>query len=332
MMCPEDTERWTFNIVYTAGTVMYFLPFLKSLLAHDSAQFRLIDNGCLPPEKRALEDFANQSPRLSLLSLSETACRSHGEILDALIDVPTSGPFCFMDSDIIATGAFSPALADALCHAPAVFSAEPIWLPDGDGVFQPPLQSLTGEYIRNNEGGAVGCTYCAVFDREALRAVTDAYGVSFEHITWSELSGAVQTELVHRGRRAKLYDTAKLATAFLDGPRHITLPSLHHIGGSSFEVRRTKQKAARSSPLRVPVLKHLRATAGYLRFGGIREAHRTAYRRLNFRDPVREYLLDLTKALATETSEPPIPITPSESVNRKMAAGADAIRSAWALP
>lgn len=328
MMRPQDTQSWTFNIVYTAGTVIYFLPFLKSLLAHDSAQFRLIDNGCLPPEKRALEDFANRSPRLSYLSLSETACRSHGEILDILIDLPTPGPFCFMDSDIIATGAFSPTLADALCHAPAVFSAEPIWLPEGDGVFEAPIQSMTGEYIRNREGGAVGSTYCAVFDRDALRAVTDAYGIGFGQITWSELSGAVQTRLAGRGRTAMLYDTAKLATAFLDGPRHITLPALHHIGGSSFEVRRARQKETR----RVSLLTHLRATKGYLRLGGIREAHRTAYRRLNFREPVRGYLLDLTKALATQTAERPLPITPSASVNRKMVACADAIRSAWDLP
>lgn len=331
-MRPQDPHGWTFNIVYTAGTVIYFLPFLKSLLAHDRAHFRLIDNGCLPPEKRALEDFANRSPRLSYLSLSETTCRSHGEILDILLDLPTPGPFCFMDSDIIATGPFSTALAEALCHAPAVFSAEPIWLPEGDGVFQAPLQSMTGEYIRNGEGGAVGSTYCAVFDRDALRTVIDAYGIGFGQITRSELSDAVQARLVGRGRTAKLYDTAKLVTAFLEGPRHISLPTLHHIGGSSFEVPRAKQMATGNDTHRVPLLKHLRATKGYLRFGGIREAHRTAYRRLNFRDPVRRYLLDLTKALATQTAEPPIPITPSASVNRKMAAGADAIRSAWSLP
>ena len=332
MTQPQDPQAWTFNIVYTAGTVLYFLPFLKSLLAHDHAQFRLIDNGCLPPEKRTLQDFADRSPRLSYLSLSEKTCRTHGEILDILMDLPTPGPFCIMDSDIVATGDFSTALAEALCHAPAVFSAEPIWLPEGDGVFRPPFQSMTGEYIRNGEGEAVGSTYCAVFDRDALHRATDARGIGFKQISWTEISKPLQAELSDRRRKAKLYDTAKLITAFLEGPRYISLPMLHHIGGSSFEVPRQGRHRTENPIRRILLLKHLRAIWGYLRLGGLQEAHVTAYRRLNFRDPVRRYLLDLTKAQATQTVEPPIPTTPSASVNRKMAACANAIRSAWALP
>ncbi|NRD89679.1 hypothetical protein C8024_09775 [Sphingopyxis sp. BSNA05] len=99
-------EQITFNIIYTPGTVIHLLPFVQSLLRQSAARFRLVDNGCMMPERRILENFVKTHERLELWQMSGDGCRPHGEVLDALFALETPGPFAFMDSDIVASGPF----------------------------------------------------------------------------------------------------------------------------------------------------------------------------------------------------------------------------------
>ncbi|MEI9849740.1 MAG: hypothetical protein WDN24_01480 [Sphingomonas sp.] len=293
-------QPWLFNIVYTPGTVGYLLPFAHSLLQHSDARFRLVDNGCLPAERRLIEALVRRHDRLLSWTVPGAGCRPHGEVLDMLRTLPAPGPFCFLDSDIVASGPFLDPLRDSLASAPAVFSGAPLWLTEGDGVFRAGMRSLTGEYLWDAQGRSLGVTYVAAYDPARLAEATTRHGVGFGEYRWDALPAPVRDVLDRRGRRAEIYDTGKAINGLLDGEGvHVPLPNLHHIGGFSFPARdgALVAGAARRMPL-PPFVHRLLAAWSYRRFGGREEAALLRRRRIGLRDPVRRYFWTLVHALA----------------------------------
>ncbi|WP_323800452.1 hypothetical protein [Parasphingorhabdus sp.] len=334
------TEPITFNIVYTPGTVIHLLPFVRSLLRQSAAHFRLVDNGCMVPERRILEEFVKADDRLALWQMSGDGCRPHGEVLDALFALETPGPFAFMDSDIVASGPFLDDVLKAAEAAPAVFSGAPVWLADGAGIFEDDFQSLTGEYIWDSRGDCLGCTYLAVYDRALLGCIKSGYGLRFGEYRWEDLPLAVQQELARRGRQAAIYDTGKAINAMLPTPGHyIKLINIHHLGGYSFPALRAaagvRGRLARWGLDKIGLLaplRRLRSLRGYRRFGKPAEARSHYRRRVLYRDPVRQYFhLLLRNVSMGGSSLPTMPYTDCALVNAQIAAAAVAILENYSL-
>lgn len=326
------TRRWTFNIVYTAGTVAYLLPFVHSLLRHSDADFRLVDNGCLPPERLLLAAFAARHPRLQVWTMPGEGCRPHGEVLNSLCRLQTPGPFCFLDSDIVASGPFLAPLQQALATGSAAFSGPPVWLPDGDGVFRRGDRSMTGELIWDEQGRCLSCTYVAAYAADRLGEAIARHDVGFDEYRWEALSPDVQARLDHLGRRAGRYDTGKVLASLVEGPAvYVGLANLHHIGGFSFPALDGSAVRGDVRGGRLPApLRRLAAIWRYRRAGGVGEAARLARRRVLYRDPVRRHFWALTHALLRGDDAPPPPRTGAVDVDRRVAAATEAIRRCYA--
>ena len=320
------------NIVYTPGTVAYLLPFAQSLLDHSDATFRLVDNGCLPPERRLLDAFAGRQPRAKIWSMPGDDCRPHSEVLDRLRLLPHPGPYCFLDSDIVASGPFAEQLVAALDTAGAVFSGAPVWLRDEDAVFRRGYRSMTGELIRDERGRCLGCTYVAAYASAPLAEAAARFGVGFGEYAWHDLSPAAQARLAERDCRAERYDTGRVLTNLIAGEAvYLPLTNLHHLGGFSFPAL---DGSAGARPVRHPwlprALRRLIAIWNYQRFGGIGEATAIARRRLQFRDPVRRHFWTLSHALLSGGQPAPPPRTGDADVDRRIDAASAAIRHCYA--
>ena len=111
-----------FNIIFTPGTVKYLSLFLWSLLKWSDCSFRLVSNGCLPPERRYLKKLSRQNPRLEFWAIPTQNSKPHGLALNYLHAMTHSKHFCFMDSDIFATGDFIGPLARHQDQYAGIFS------------------------------------------------------------------------------------------------------------------------------------------------------------------------------------------------------------------
>ncbi len=280
-----------------------------------------------------LEAFAKDHERAHFWAMPGSTMKPHGEVLDALYAIETSEFFCFMDSDIVASGPFFENFQASLDLAPAVFSGAPVWLAEGDGVFQPGFRLLAGEYIWDSENVCLGCTYIAAYDRSKLDTVIRNFGLQFREYRWESLTEEVQEELVSRGKKALIYDTGKVINALLPAPgRYLAQENLHHIGGFSFVPTRASERpkthTVRGIPIPRPLRMAVRNLLTFLRFtrlGSIAEARTLFRRRVNFRDPVRRYFFELLRHTPVRSELPEAPVTGSALVNAEIAKATDAI-------
>lgn len=164
-----------------------------------------------------LDACANAHDRLEFLAMPGDGCQPRATVLNTLRTIETPGPFCFMDSDIVASGPFTSHLKAALAGAVAVFSGAPVWLPDGDTVFRSRQSLMGGEYLLDRASESLGCTYVAVYDAAVLDEACRTYGIGFDEYAWQDLTPAVQQILTNCGRRADRYDTGKVVSALLKG-------------------------------------------------------------------------------------------------------------------
>ena len=137
-----------FNIVYTVGTVRYLRLLVFSLLKWSEASFRLVANGCSPEEAHMLEELCRSSSQLEFLALPSTTLLPHSDVLSHLQSMEQSQYFCFMDSDILATGDFVSEMAPYLGQYSAVFSATPIWCTEEEQVLPDILPRMPGHFNR----------------------------------------------------------------------------------------------------------------------------------------------------------------------------------------
>ena len=230
----------TFNIVYIPGSVRYLRLFALSLVDSADCSFRLVSNGCGPDEAHLLRDFCGRSPRLEFLALPYDRMVSHGRALSCLQSQERSAYFCFMDSDILATGQFLNEFVSLLAQHAGVFSCSPVWCTAEDQVLPATFQRMAGRYNWTEAGVCLGSSYFAIYDNRVLTSLFRSTGIDFRRYLWGELPLDHRSELSRMGLKMGLYDTGKAVNLLLLCRGHQLCfkesPALKHVGGISLEI------------------------------------------------------------------------------------------------
>lgn len=229
------TSELRFNIIYTPGTVRYLTPFVTTLLQWSDLQFRLIGNGCSEAENALLQQVSDIDERLSLQILPNPRMQPHGETLDLLWQQHEAKYFCFMDSDILATGPFLQDFLPDITTADCFSSCLPLWHCPADTVIPADFQHMHGIHAWTESGQTIACDYFVVYKQERLSATINATGAKLRVVGWNEIAESNQRILEQLGQRRADYDSGKLLTLLMlaDGA-HIQYrdsDKLKHIGG-----------------------------------------------------------------------------------------------------
>lgn len=235
MVTPD--RSFVFNVVWTGTVFSYLRYFVASQLAYSDARFRFVANACPPDQVALLEAFAAEHDQVvEVVVVSTDEMITHGSSLEKIRAIRDDGKyFCLVDSDIAAAGPFVPDFAALLdAGAAGVTSGRGVWsttdvVPEGHA-------GVNGEYFWSRDGFLFGSPHFAMYNREAIDAVTERWGVRFGS-GGPDLSPEATAALVEAGHEYWLYDTGKLLNVFLqiDGHelRHIEHENLLHIGGMS---------------------------------------------------------------------------------------------------
>jgi hypothetical protein len=319
----SELSLLTFNIVYTPGTVKYLQLFVFSLLKWLDCSFRLVGNGCGAEETRLLRSLCRTSPRLEFLALPFRRHVRHGKALNYLQALERSETFCFMDSDIMATGAFLNDLAPYLSRFAGVFSGSPVFCKDGERVLTEGFPYIVGLFNRTDEGVCLGGTYLAMYDNAVLTRVMQSSGVGFERYSWADVPAGCRDRLAEAGFKKTWYDTGKLINLVLHGRGEqlvfIDSSCLQHTAGMSWfalrEIGIGRRQRARRSPawwlrraLRRRVIARDRKTAKAqpLVIADAEAMRREAERRAK-RQAASRYFFELLRSLSEDCPRPAVP-------------------------
>lgn len=328
-----------FNIVYTTGTVRYLRLLVFSLLKWSDCSFRLVANACSPEEVRLLQELCRKSTRLEFLALPSRTIMLHSEVLSYLQPLERADYFCFMDSDILASGDFVSEMSPYLDQHAGVFSATPIWCTEEEQILPQTFPRMPGHFNRTSSGICIGSTYFAMYDNRVLSQLIESTGIGFSRYRWEEIPPPCQSQVIRAGLKKTRYDTGKLLNALLvaQGKRLMYVDSqmLRHIGGVS--AREALQRGLRHE--RSPRSKAWGAVAKgkrlLRRLTGM-EAARTEktplteaeraefFRRRQKRWPTANYFSELFRSLFENQPLPTIPDIGDAEIERRIeAVGAD---------
>jgi hypothetical protein len=226
-----------FNIIYVPGTVKLLTLFVFSLLEWSDCSFRLVSNGCLPEEIDLLRRLCSTTRRLEYLALPFEKVVEHGQALSYLQSLEHSDHFCFIDSDILATGDFLDQFVPLLEQYAGVFSCSSICFRDQEKILLESSLQIFGRHHVTEQGMCLGSTYFAIYNNPTLAQVIQSTRIGFARYRWSDIPPHHQASLTAIGLERKSYDTGKLLNLVLliRGERTIFLetPALQHIGGMS---------------------------------------------------------------------------------------------------
>lgn len=232
-----NTADLQFHIIYTPDTVEQLAPFISSLLKFSDCRYQLSSNGCPPAEAAALRNFCGQHSRLSYRQLSADVVLDHGSALDLLHDDCSDEWFCFMDSDILATGSFAKTLQHHLDDCDVFSSGQPLWHAPEDIFLPPHFRRWQGSYGATTDNITLGFTYFAVYRNAELAKVRAATEVGFGYCYWDNISPVHQAMLQRIGLDKIDYDTGKLLMALMHAAglrlRTAEIDTLVHLGGVS---------------------------------------------------------------------------------------------------
>ncbi len=300
-----------FNIIYTPGTVHYLTFFVYSLLRWSDCSFRLVANGCSPEEEYALRDFCQQDVRLEFYRLPTKQVLEHGLALNHLQSLTQSAEFCFMDSDIYATGEFISQFLPLRTDHAAVFSCSPVWCKAEDSVQRADNPIIAGEFNCTDNGRCLGNTYFAIYENALLTSFRQKHGIGFDRLTWQQLPRRLQQPLRAHHLQKEYYDTGKVLNLLLQDEGHQLIvreiETLQHLGGVSI-VPIQRRDAAKQQQQPWPQTlgqKLLRATAIRLR-----RIWQPGYYHFTFskrRAAYKIYFHDLLVALHEHKTPPPLP-------------------------
>lgn len=247
------TKELIFHIIYVPRSVSYLLAFVESMLRWSDCSFRLVSNGCDEDEQTFMKTFCERSPRLTFMALPTTQPMAHQDALNYLLARTNTETFCFLDSDIFASGPFLDEIINQLSGHAAVFGGAPFWLRPQDQQMSPDVNIACGEHNRTHTGLPLGSTFLAVYDNRALTDFVTAQGMGFEIRDWPQLPSTLQAWCAKREMRGYWFDTGKalnlglqqqgLAIAVVD------TPNLLHLGGLSFIAKRRWYDAQKSQRL-----------------------------------------------------------------------------------
>ena len=240
---------FTFNIIYTPGTVPYLTFFVYSLLHWSNCSFRLVANGCSLAEEHALRAFCGQNPRLEFYRLPTDRVIEHGVALNQLQRLTQSDKFCFMDSDIYASAEFMNQFLLACPQHAGIFSCSPVWCKAEEQELASRNPIMAGEFNRTEQGLCLGNTYFALYDQQLLTEFRQRMGIGFERLRWAEIATIQQKQLRALKVQKEFYDTGKLLNIFLQQQGYslcvLESSTVHHLGGVSIvPIQRENSEAA----------------------------------------------------------------------------------------
>jgi hypothetical protein len=183
----------------------------------------------------------------------------HGRVLSHLRSHERSDLFCFMDSDILATGDFMDELAPHLAHYTGLFSCPPVWCTDEDQVLPRDLTRVRGFHWKTEIGTCLGSSYFAIYSNHVLAEAARDTGVGFEKRRWGDVPTQYRAQLINEGLAREVYDTGKLLNLLLlirgEELLFTTVRSLHHIGGIARQVLREREEHPRRMPNKQSILR-----------------------------------------------------------------------------
>ena len=237
---------FTFNVIYTPGTVSALRYFVPTLTRFTEARFRLVANGCSAREQRQLERLAETSEQLDYHLFPSQRIKNHGVVINHLLELEQEDCFCFMDSDIFAMGDFVGELAPHLQGQAAFFSGRPIWSNAADQI-APRGVRFCGPHNRSESGITLGSTYFAIYRRAELLDVIEWSGVDFEKVTaFEDIPAQAQEHVEALGCRTDTYEVGKLLNLLLQvrgaSIRYHDLDALRHVGGLSLLAKKRIDK------------------------------------------------------------------------------------------
>ncbi|MGI9292140.1 MAG: hypothetical protein ACR2QG_12805 [Gammaproteobacteria bacterium] len=229
-----NTADLKFNIIYTPGMVRYLSPFVKSMLDWCDCSLRLISNGCSEDEVKQLQRICDYFDRLELLVMPQQEMIPHGDMLEYMQTLDESDYYCFMDSDVIATGPFMDDFRDDLNTSEVFSSGLPLWGVEKDFRIPPYFKSLHGIHAHSGDM-TVACDYFVIYNNKAFQETLDATGMGMKLIGWDNIPPDQQKMLQDLGQEFGDYDTGKVFTLLMAarGARIKFRESkmLKHIGG-----------------------------------------------------------------------------------------------------
>lgn len=229
------TSELTFNIIYTPGTVRYLTPFIPTLLKWSDCRFRLVANGCTDKECELLTAVCSLDDRLELLVMPESRMVPHGETLDFLHARTDSDYFCFMDSDILATGPFLDDFSDELAAAEVFSSCLPLWHHLDDITIPDDFDHMHGIHAYTESGLTIACDYFVIYNNKAFTETRQETGVGLTVVGWQDIAPENQQALQAMGQQCTDYDSGKVLTMLMASRgariRYKQSDQLKHIGG-----------------------------------------------------------------------------------------------------
>lgn len=229
-----------FHIIYIRGTVRLFHRFVYSLLAHSNCHFCLVSNACFEEEKQILRKMCLAEERLSFCDLPTTENWLHGKALTFLYKRNNADFFCFMDSDIFATGPFMNQFQSYLSQYLSLSSCSSLWMLETDKILPVDAKRIKGRYNRTLSGINIGSSYFAIYNCKLIEQMITPQKVSFDRIHWKEVDVSVKEQLKEQALVYEVYDTAKLLnlSLYIQGGTSLFFESKHliHLGATSSNV------------------------------------------------------------------------------------------------
>lgn len=326
-----------FNIIYTPGTVKHLSFFVWSLLDWSNCSFRLVSNGCHPAEQRYLQNLCAQDSRLEFWSVPTRNCLPHGQVLNYLQAKNRADHFCFMDSDIFATGDFLRTIPETLLTYAGVFSGLPIWVKKDEVILPHAFRHMVGTFNQSDAGNCLGSTYAALYDNRILTDVMQSTGIGFEEYHWHDIPGDLQQQILKLDLEKETYDTGKVLNLLMLSRNqqliNLDIPSLCHIGGTSFQVHYDSQPQS----LKKRILNQVMHTSLVAPLKALQQRRATVIYQKRYKDspksefefnlqqrslqrnPVRQYLLLLINALFQDLSIPSPPLMGDKEIDIQIA-------------
>lgn len=229
------TSDLQFNIIYTPGTVRYLTPFVATLLKWSDCRYRLVANGCAPGECELLRAVCALDERLELLIMPEPRMVPHGETLNFLHARTNADYFCFMDSDIFATGPFLDDFRTDLEQVDLFSSGLPLWHSEKDITIPKHFRHMHGIHAYTDDGLTIACDYFVIYDKKAFDAVRGATGADLAVCGWQQIAPGNQQLIQQLGQQRADYDSGKVLTLLMLARgariRFRQSDKLQHIGG-----------------------------------------------------------------------------------------------------
>ncbi len=227
-----------FNIIYTPGNVKYLRLFSLSLLKWSNCQFRIVSNGCSAEENELLKSLCQLDPRFEYFQLPFNHLVEHGTALMYLQKIEDTDYFCFMDSDIIATGDFMYDFIPLLNQYQSISSGTVIWIKKEKTILSKSAKGIGGRFNFTSNGFCLGSTFFSIYDNNVLDQFFKEYNITFDkYIGWNSIPVEFREDLIKLDLKMEKYDTAKLLNIILQikGKKVHFLESenLLHLGGLS---------------------------------------------------------------------------------------------------